>query len=213
MATKTEIFNMALIHLGHSVLADDVDTDETKEATLGRLVWDTAVRYVLRAAPWQFATSYQSPDLVDGSQADPVNGDWTYEFLYPTDGVSVRRIVTPAGRKETNPPQFKIGAGITNPEADPSDQVRGKLIFTSYDEEIEIEYTLLITDPEEFEADFIEALALYLAYKLAMPVSEIEGMAEKCFAAFRLSLAVADAQDGNEEQEEQPQEAEWIRNR
>jgi hypothetical protein len=152
-----------------------------------------------------------------------VNGDWTFAFKFPEDGLALRRIVTPAGRFETHPPAFKVGSGIVNPDAEEDDQVRGRLIYTNYavpnsdgDDSIEIEYTLQITDPAEFDAMFLSALAWRLAALLAPSIAQTKEDPQICTRAqqnYELDKQRAQAAARNESQDEPNPDAEWIRAR
>jgi hypothetical protein len=67
--TPVELFNLALIKVGHSKGITAL-TDATREAWTGALVYDTTLRATLRTFPWGFATKYSALTLVQGPTWD-----------------------------------------------------------------------------------------------------------------------------------------------
>jgi hypothetical protein len=109
MSTKTEIAQLALIRIGSNAALTNVDTDTSAEAETIRMAYVIDRDALLRDFQWPFASTYANLTLADGTQAAPVNGDWTYAYRYPADAVYLRRIVTINGRSETARRRFSLG--------------------------------------------------------------------------------------------------------
>lgn len=200
MSNKTQIANLALERNGASQFIADVDTENSVEAQTVKLVFDNARDYVLKAHPWPFATSYAVLALVAGSSSSKANYDWTYAYRYPSDCLDVRRIVTTGGRRETQPPPYRVGRDS-----------QGRLIYTDQ-EQAQIEYTVRITDSSEFDAIFVSALAWYIC-AITPALSRIKGQTEVAMQMYSMDISKASAAALNEGQPVEPLEAEWVRSR
>jgi hypothetical protein len=201
VASKTQICNIALVRIGVTKFLTNVETDKSKEASALNLVFDDERDYVLRDFPWPFATSYAQLNLVSGSLETPTSNDWIYAYRYPSDCMFARRITTVLGRAETQPPPFKIGRDS-----------QGRLVYTNQ-EDAELEYTLGVTDPAEFDSVFDSMLAWKLAKTLAPSASRIKGIIDTCNAEYERDRIKAQVAALNEQQQEQPPESEMIQAR
>lgn len=201
MASKTQIVNIGMARIGVNKQIANVDTETSREAVTAKMLFDDDVLYVLRDFPWPWATTYSDPGLVAGSASSPVNNDWIYSYRYPSDGVFVRRIVNTEGRKGANPPPFRIGRDS-----------QGKLIYTN-EQNAGIEYTALITNPEEFDALFVSMLAWKIGAGCAPSLSRIKDMAQTCMQMYEIDKSKAQSRALNEGQQEVPLDAELIRMR
>jgi hypothetical protein len=201
MTSKTQIVNIGLMRMGVSQSVANVDTENSREALSARLVFDDEVRYVLRDFPWPWATAYGDLGLVDGSDSEAANGDWQYAYRYPSDCLFARRLVTSAGRNNANPPPYKLGR---------DDQ--GKLIFTN-EADATLEYTVDVSDPDEFDSLFVSMLAWRLAASMAPSLSRIKDMAKTAMEMYELDKSKAQSRALNEQQQEVPAESEFIRAR
>lgn len=198
MTSKTQIVNIGLMRIGVSQSVANVDTEQSREALTAKLLFDDEVRYVLRDFPWPWASAYADLGLVAGEATDPVNGDWTFSYRYPSDCLFARRLVTAAGRNNTNPPPFKLGRDS-----------QGKLIFTN-EEYAVLEYTADIDDPEEFDSLFVSMLAWRLAASMAPSLSRIKDMPKTALEMYEVDKSKAQSRALNEQQQEAPAQAEWI---
>lgn len=202
MASKTQIVNIALGRIGSSKQVANVDTERSREAILGRTLFDDDVLYVLRDFPWPWATSYVDLALVDGSSTEMANKDWQYAYRCPSDCVFARRIVVEGlGRNDPKPPPFKLGRDS-----------QGRLIFT-HEADATLEFTSTIAEPSEFDPMFVSQLAWKLGAGFAPSLSRIKGMAETCMQMYEIDKTKAQSRALNEGQQEEPIEAEMIRAR
>lgn len=201
MASKTQIGNGSLVRLGVTKQVANIATEASKEALAIRLIFDDERDYCLRDFPWPWARKYATAQLVTGSQTVPACLDWVFAYRYPSDCLFVRRLVTPTGRKELNPPPYVIGR---------DDQ--GRLIYTNQ-ELAELEYTARVTDPEEFDALFVSMLEWKLASVLAPSLSRLPNLAVQAIQMYEIEKTKAQSRALNEGQADKNPEAEWIRER
>ncbi len=201
MASKTQIANVAIARIGASKQISNVDTDKGREAITARLFFDDDVKYVLRDFPWPFATAYTTLALVSGTASVPANNDWQYAYRMPSDCLYARRIATTEGRNSANPPPFRVGR-----------DAQGKLIYTNK-VEAQLEFTVNITDSQEFDPMFASMLSWKLGAGLAPSLSRIKDMADTCMKMYELERSKAAARALNEGQQEVPIESELIRSR
>jgi hypothetical protein len=202
MATKTQIGNLALQVIGCSQFVANVDTENSVEAKAIQLAFDDDARdYVLGDFPWPFATAYATLALVNGSTSSPANYDWTFAYRYPADCFHARRIVTSGGREETTPPPFRVGRDS-----------QGRLIYT-HQEDAQLEYTVRITDPTEFDSLFVCALQWRLAIRLAPALGRVKDIQTTATNMYAYEIQRAHAKALNEGQHEEPRDAAWIKGR
>lgn len=102
MAEKTDIFNMAVSLIGSRAQISDPETDVSEGAINCRTFYDTAVGAALRMAPWGFAKktlvlsqlkTSVGQNIVPWSALLPPP-PWKYSYVYPSDCVALRYIVS-----------------------------------------------------------------------------------------------------------------------
>jgi hypothetical protein len=152
--TRTDIGNLALRRLGISQTMTDVDTDTDTRAKAVRAVLDLAVQRLLSEYHWPMAERMEELGLVDGSEDEPYNDDWTFAYRYSTTWMKFIRVVDPAGG-DRNPTQQSMIPYKTFSDTS------GRLILTDL-EDAEAE---VIVIPEEgmYPAAFVEALSIKTA--------------------------------------------------
>jgi hypothetical protein len=200
MASDTQIANLALLHMGVSKRIANLTTEQSIEAETLRTAYADDRDYCLRDFPWPWATAYVELGLVS-SPTVAYNADWFYAYRYPSGCLFVRRIVTPLGRTETEPAPFRIGR-----------DAQGRLIFTNYPD-ASVEYTAAITDPQEFDAIFIQMLAWKLTASCGPSLSRDPQISVRAAQMYEIEKTKAQSRARNEAQETAPLEAEWIRER
>lgn len=188
---------MALGHIGIARSIANRTSERSEEAIQCNRFYEQARDEVLTAFPWPFATKYTELGLVE---EDP-NNDWAYAYRYPSDCMYARRLVTVAGRRDGNPPPFRIGQDS-----------QGKLIYTDEADAV-LEYTVSVTDEGRFDALFVKALSFLLGHYIAMPLSRVSGERERCYQYFQESVSQSKATSLNEGQQNEPLESEFVRAR
>lgn len=85
-ATKTAIAQMALGHLGIADIITDVDTDQTAVSRGIRTYYGIALRQLLEAQPWAFATRFYDFLAEPGTGTVTITGTNTATFTASQDG-------------------------------------------------------------------------------------------------------------------------------
>lgn len=200
MASKTEIFNMALSHLAVGKEVSNLETEQSEEARVGRRFYDTALRATLSDFNWPFATRIVALALIE----EEPNSEWAFSYRYPSDCLNIRRVLSGIrnDNRQTRAP-YKMAGDDT-----------GTIIFMD-EEDAQIEYTKYIDNPLIYPADFTLALSYYLA---AMAAPRLTGgdqfkLGDKALRMYAGELRRAEARAGNEEQAEEEPESEFVRAR
>jgi hypothetical protein len=202
MASDVEICNLALSHLA---IATEIATltERSKEAQACNRFYTQVRDEVLRDFPWPFATTVAALALVTDFTG-VAGAEWTYAYRYPSDCVRARRILSGI-RKDTR--QSRVPFRILQ-------DATGSLLYTDKNS-AQLEYTARVTDPTRYQADFVEALALLLASRIAVRVTTTNPtkLRDDAFQLYQLQLGIARANALNEEQPEEEPDAELIRSR
>lgn len=157
MTGKVEIVNIALARLGESPIQSF--EEGSVPANSARLVYDSARRSTLRDYNWNFAVA--TAELA--RYADTQASDFPFAFALPSDCLRVirLRLATPPGQVRSRTcGDFGRNLSFT---------LRGGMLL-AHEPKVVLEYLRDVTDENEFDAKFIEALTYKLASELAMPV-------------------------------------------
>ena len=196
MSSITEICNLALGHLGSSKTVTDAETELSAEAKTFRRFYETVRDATLKDFSWPFATKYETLGLIESDPTD----EWGYAYQFPSDCISMQRIVS-GNRNETEAERIvykiaRIGSA--------------KTILTDQPDAI-AQYTMKLTDPGEYTPDFVLALSFHIAFMIGPHLAKsdpkmIEG-AERRYVNY---ISQARAQAYNEEQPDVLPEASYI---
>lgn len=144
MQTSVEICNSALTLLGANVILS-LD-DATSEGRACKNNYDFCRRSLLRAHPWNFAITR----VVLAPLASPTPSfEFENFFSLPSDCLRIIQV----------------------DDGDTPHKIEGKRIACDSDE-IELIYLSNVTDTSQFDVLFSEALALYLAWKIAYQLTQ-----------------------------------------
>ena len=194
MASEVQIARLALQHIGDRFDINSL-TESSPEAEQVNLVFSDVRDMVLREHPWKFARKYTSPAQLSGTAP----GNWDYMYAYPSDAMRIIRIVNPLG--DNQPPiRFEIARN--------SDDVR---VILSNESEPTFEYTSRVTDPQQFDPQFVIALSYRLAQYIAIPITGDRNIMADMKQMADIEIGKARASDANEGFEEvRPAQATWI---
>lgn len=186
MASKTEICNLAILHLGSAKAISNLDTDQSTEGSVCRRFYPETLRAVLRDCEWPFASKTIELGLIE---TDPTT-EWKYSYRYPSDCVKYRRILSGV-RKDTldSSIEYRILRDLS-----------GKIIYTDQENACG-EYTLLNDDPAQYPSDFTLALSYRLAVYIAPSLTSGDPfkMGDKAMNNYLLEVSRAQANSFNEE--------------
>lgn len=221
MTSEITICNRALQAIGTRTSIASL-TELSVEARNCALIYADTRDEVLQMAYWNFAQKTGYLALSKSAPGTPTNSastatqwsadypppPWLYEYVYPTDCLAMARIVqqiqdyyvgTPYTSGGSNTYPYVVGPGSpfkvqTGTDANDNQQ---NVILTNQYQAIGV-YTMRVTNPALFGAQFIEALVQALAAKLALALSGQVAMANTKFAQANAIIAEARASDGNE---------------
>ncbi len=144
MASKTDIANEALLRIGEPRIVSIDDTTNLNAVFL-TTIWENTVKEVASEIPWKCFTARAS---LTASATVPAFG-WTKSFPLPVDCL---RVLYVNGFSAPAPDYYSVeGTNVL------TDETSATLVYTAY-----------ITDTTKYHPLFIEALAIYLASKLAI---------------------------------------------
>lgn len=182
--SKTDIANKALGHLGQDPIID-LDQDQSVRGSAIREVYDQTLKEVLRDFDWKFAT-FRKDLNADGSY---IAEDYSYRYILPTL------------------PEFLRFLNIVNDPRAPYAFEHGYL-YTNLSS-VRLRYIGKVTDPNQFDATFIETFALKLAgvrgYKITMDQSKADGF----LAKYEKLKIDAQTNDSQEKQQTYRDDSQW----
>lgn len=150
---NVDICNYALNHLGQRSITSL--TESSNEARKCSQVFELVRDSVLRAHDWSFASKTDALAML----SETIIG-WDYLYTKPVNCLFVRRVFNLGNEKEEVPTEFeelKSPLGI-------------KAIATDIDEAY-AKYTVKITDPNDYDSNFVEAFSYKIASVLAKPLT------------------------------------------
>lgn len=182
MVSVVGIVNSGLIKVG----ADPITSlaDDSVEARAANSQYEKLRDEVLRAHPWNFAIARSR--LARLAEAPPFG--FSFQYQLPVD--SLRVLTMNEGRS-----RFEI---------------EGRRLLTD-EESADIVFVRRVTDPNEFDAMFREALAYRIAADLAYPLANSTTLSSAMMQLYRDALALARSVDGQESGAQRVLEASaWI---
>lgn len=200
MASKVDIANLALSHLGHGKSISNLETDRSDEANVCRLFYDLCRDSVLKDYKWPFLTKFAALALVEEDPTD----EWAFSYRYPTDALEIKRILS-GTRNDTRQSRVPYKMGQDND---------GKLIYTDM-EDAEIEYSAKADDPSKYPPDLVLALSFKLAVYIAPRIAagDPNKLGARAMQMYEIELSKSLATAFNEEQAEELPDSEFIRSR
>lgn len=156
MASKIDVYNMALGHIGvSSTIADELE--RSPERVICSRYWDTCrdALFSYKDMPWSFANALVT--LADlGSPPD----GWGFRYRYPNDCINAIEIYAESVRTVSEELRSKFEVAY---EAD------GRVILCDIPVAI-LKYTKRIEEVERWPSYFVEAMAYRLAAQIVMPL-------------------------------------------
>lgn len=206
MTSEVDIANLALGQAGtRSNISAFVE--RSREAAEIRLQYPVALESILSGAHWNFARRQMALTLIKSATSGDttVPLPWTYEYAYPADCAQARYILptvavdasasvpgVPAPvTLRAPPPRFIISADVDDSGNDI------KVILTNQPQAVLV-YTKRMTNVAMYDGPFIQALAQYLAGRIAIPLTGDRGKMRDCVQLAQQMLIVAQASNGCE---------------
>lgn len=213
------ICNMALGEVSaRATIVSLAPTEVSKEANQCRIYYESCRDAVLQAVRWNFARKQLALALLaDATTGAKVPVPWIYMYAYPQDCIQGRYMMplfdalpgtvggVPAVPVFMGPPVKYV---VSNEKDTSNADI--KVILTNQNQ-AQFVYTKKVTDPNLFDAQFVEALVMTLAAKLIRPLT---GKSPKdMIEAAKGLIIVAGASNGNEGLAKQDVTPDWIRAR
>jgi len=182
MSSVVTACNKALDKVGQGPITSL--SDGTTAANLCDRNWPLVRDMVLRDHPWNFAVKR---DVLAASSTPPAWG-FQKEFPLPTDFLRLLEV------RDLSTGEY---------------QVEGRSILADADA-LYIRYIWRVTDPNVYDALFLEAVACRLAVELCEPLTQSNTKKDALFQEYADTLTRAVRVDGQENPPQEYEEDEWI---
>lgn len=201
MATKIDIFNLALYKLAQSVAIPAVP-DESAAADVMNRLWEPMRDLVLTERVWPWALRSQALAVV----AEAAQPGWGYRYAYPNDCLTAYAVTDGNGLSVAGKlSRFADGSYVASVwgsgafDWDTSYGASGTTINTSV-EQAYLVYAARVEDTSRFPAQFVNALACRMAAEAGPPLIGDVGLTSKrdLLQEYNLALTNAGAHAMNE---------------
>lgn len=200
--SKTEIANLALSHLGVAKPIANFDSEQSTEATLARVFYNTARKLVLNEINWPFARRDRySLSLVEEFDSDE---EYKYSYTYPAGCIKLIRIISGL-RTDNRQSRYSykiVSDGSTRLIYTDKETAKAEYIFDE-------ENTLLF--PVGFDLALSYRMAMLMAPRLTGGDPFKLGPAAE--TKYLIEISVAAKHASNEEQPDEEVESEFQRDR
>lgn len=180
MASKVDIFNLALSHIGHKATITDPD-EATAEANHCRRFYPIALNVALERYMWSFATRRVALAQV----TNPVD-HWGYAYGLPNLCIKPRAVLLPESSDDSKEQPFALE----------SDENGDGILYTNVEDAV-LKYTTLIEDTNKFTPFFVLTLSYDLAAMLAGPIPKDAKTKKAMLDAAIYYVSLAAAADAN----------------
>ena len=194
--TKTEIYNLCLINIGHTRKA----TADSTELANCESIYEQKKRSLLTMADWSFARTYTTLALTGNTATG-----WTYEYAYPNGCLKAIEIARESS--DTKPIPFTTGLRYNE-----STETEQRVILTD-EANAELVYIRDIQSTTLFTPKFVDALWSYMNITLARLMAKKESTVQEMTKLFEFHMSEA-IRSGETEAADKPElDAIWIRDR
>ena len=192
MASKLGIINAALGFLGEPPLTNL--SEGNKLVKVAEIYYDISRDAALKALPWNFAI--KRAELTQDVTA-PVF-EFQFRYQLPADCLTVLYTDDDIWSRET---------GQRWPY-----KVEGRFLVTDLSA-VKIKYIARVTEEGNFDASFVVAFACYLAYMMAMSMTEHRNQANDLYALFKDKVSEARHLESQEGTPDPPIDGGWLASR
>lgn len=182
MPSVVDISNKALDKLGQGPITSL--EDGSKSANLCNRNWSIIRDQVLRDHPWNFAVKRA---ILAADTTAPVWG-FSYKFPLPADWLRLIEV------RDLSTGEY---------------QVEGRAILAN-DSALYVRYIYQVTDPNQYDALFVDAVATRLAFELCEALTQSNTKKELMWNEYQDSLTRARLVDGQENPPVDFEEDDWV---
>lgn len=180
MASRVDIWNTALSHIGHR--ANIADPDEASaEANHCRRFYPLALAVTLERYSWSFATRR----AVLAEVENPVT-HWSFAYGLPNQCIKAHAVLLPESTDDSKEQPFAIEV----------DENGSSILYTNIENAV-IKYTTLVEDTNKFTPMFVIALSYDLAGLLVGPIPKDAKLKKAMMDAALYYTGLAEAADAN----------------
>lgn len=180
MASKVDIFNLALANIGHKAQIADPD-EATAEANHCRRFYPIALGVTLERFAWSFATRRVALAEV----TNPVD-HWSYAYGLPNLCIAPRAVLLPESTDDSQEHDFAVE----------SDEDGNAILYTNVEDAV-LKYTALVEDTNKFTYHFIMALSYDLGAMLVGPIPKDTKLADALTRKAEYYTGLAQANNAN----------------
>lgn len=165
MSSPVSICNMALSHIKAGSI--NAMVDKTEQARQCGTFYDEARQYVLRMAPWSFATKHQAL-----AQSEQEVMGWEYSYTKPQDCLMARNVYNESTIHKTKGEEFILISNLLVCRITPA----------------YLEYTEDVEDTNRFDPSFRMAFSYKLAQLLAIPLTGDAKLSQNMIALYQIEM-------------------------
>ena len=184
-SSAVSISNMALGYLGAQPITS-ID-ENTQGARYCKIHYDNTRDATLRAFPWNFAETR----VILGSVDVPTeHAHWDYAYAWPSDCMRALKVTIQEDTEQVSQ-KYEVAVDAL--------AVGGftKLIFTNAVDAV-LTYTAKVEDTTLFDPEFVSAMALLLASRIAVPVTKSTKFEQAMLIKYNAALMDARTSDAKE---------------
>ncbi len=183
---KVAICNLALALVGEKAIASL--EDDSRVAELCSTNFDAARDAVLEARAWRFAVVRRS---IAAAAAAP---EWGPAKRFPLPATVLRVLEASDGDDDLDDWQRE-----------------GMDVVTDFAGPVKVRSIEQVEDPTKFSPGFVQALAAYLGYVLAVPITENRSLKADLWQEYQARVKDAGALDGMQGRSKQRMTASWVK--
>ena len=171
MPTATDIVNQAIQYIGNNqkpVTGTYPNFDTSVAGVAASYLYGPCVQTVMKQYGWDFGRTIAALTVSGNTAPLP----WTYEYLYPADGLTVLQLMPPSLTDKNNPAPIEwtvanVGVTGTPTKIIWSNQITASAVYSNF------------PPPSVWDVGFREAVARLLASELAMAIAGKPDVSEK----------------------------------
>lgn len=219
MTSEVDIGNLALDGIGSRSTISSFNENSAEARAISRH-YAVCRDEILSAAHWNFARKQVALTLLRDATATPpdtVPQPWLYEYAYPSDCVQARYILPQLQAGEVsgaNAPAIPewVGAPVRFLISSDNDNSGNQIVVILTNQvQAGLVYTSRVTNPQLFDASFVQALAALIASRIAIALTGDKQLARDKFSIADQLTKSARANNGNEGLTTVDSLPDWIR--
>lgn len=180
MASKVDIWNLALSHIGHRATIADPD-EASVEANHCRRFYPIALGITLERFAWSFATRRAALAEVE----NPVN-HWMFAYSLPNKCLAPRAVLLPESTDDSKEQPFALESAED-----------GRAILYTNVEDAVLKFTTLVEDTNKFSYLFVMTLSYDLGALLVGPIPKDPKTKQSMLQAATVYVGLAEAANAN----------------